>query len=67
MIEDKDNEDNESEDNEGVWETKRFITCSKHCCCSGYYYFDYVAIGIQVAIFWFIICNWGMNSSIYNT
>ena len=56
------------EDNEGVWETENVsLPVTNVAVVVGTrYYFDYVKVqGIQFAIFWFIICSWEINYSIY--
>ena len=50
------------EDNEGVWETENVsLLVANVAVAVGIT----TVIGIQIAIFWFIICSWEINSSIY--
>ena len=54
------------EDNEGVWETENVpLLVANVFVAVGIQLVLWLAIGIQIAIFWFIICSSEINSSIY--
>ena len=50
------------EDNEGVWETENVsLLVANVAVAVG----TSTVISIQIAVFWFFICSWEINSSIY--